>query len=452
MRFSHLSVRERLTLQFAGIFLVLLASFALAVFYSVRSTWDEALDRRLAEDLANTRTYLALSPKADPITGHVPGDVHFMAMENGKMVYHSDGWCRDFLKAGFLERAATQGVWRSPGGQSFRLKTTKMVLNGRDLKVTAAESTSEMTDALISLGGVLLTGFLIGLFFAVGTGEFMAGRALAPIGRMVVTAREITADRLSERLPVGNPNDEIGQMATVMNQTLARLETSFTQLTAYTANISHELRTPLTAIRSVGEIALQSSHTPQELREAIGSMLEEADRLARLVECFLTLARAEAGVLPLKLHEIDLADTTRAVVDLLRILADEKRQELKFEAEGPVVVRADAALIRQTLINVVDNAIRYTPHDKGISVTVRERDGQAEVLVRDVGPSIPESERSLVFERFYRREGTSSRPDGGTGLGLAIARWVVEAHHGSIGFIPSGDEGNCCRMALPQQN
>jgi heavy metal sensor kinase len=449
MRISRLSIRWRLTLQYATILLVLLGVSSFAVYYFVRTAWDDTLDDRLMQDLATVRTYLDTSPKGDPQTGHVPGDVYFMAKEGKRSVYHSDAWCRArFLKEAFTEPVDPHGVWRSSRGQGFRLKSTAMRAGGRNLRVTVAEDTADMQDALTRLWGILVTQVVVGLGCALAAGYFMAGRALAPIGRMATKAREITADRLSERLPVDNPNDEIGRMSKVMNETLARLETSFAQLRAYTGNISHELRTPLTAIRSVGEVSLQSAHSPEELREAIGSMLEEVERLARLVDCFLTLARAEAGVLPLDLQDVDLAACTQAVVDLLRVLADEKGQELSFTATGPVTIQGDAALLRQSLINVIDNAIRYTPREESIAVSVSQGHGKAEILVRDGGRPIPEEELSRFFERFYRGDGTS-RSDGGTGLGLAIARWVVEAHYGEIGFISTDREGNCCRIMLP---
>jgi len=453
LKLPRLSIRWRLTLWYGAILALLLAGFSAAVYYSVQSAWERSLADRHRHDFETVRTYLDLSPVGEGEAGHLPGDVFFMATLDNKIIYHSNAWCRAGLlkkKNKVIEPTVSQeGVWRTAHGQAFRLRSTPIYTGGRLLQVTVAEDTAEMQAALSGLWAILGATFVVGLGCAIGVGYFMAGRSLAPIGKMATKARLITAERLSERLPVDNPNDEIGQMAVVMNETLSRLETSFAQLKAYTANISHELRTPLTAIRSVGEVSLQRARGADELREAIGSMLEEVERLARLVDCFLTLARAEASAPSSNAQPLDLADCARSVVELLRVLAEEKQQELRFEAV-PVMVRVDSSLLRQTLINVVGNAIRYTPQGKRILVAVAPNADKAQVQVCDSGPAIPEGARARVFERFYREGATSDRSDGGTGLGLAIARWVVEAHDGSIEFVPAPEgEGNCCRILLP---
>jgi HAMP domain-containing protein len=284
LKLARLSIRWRLTLWYVAILAVLLAVFSSAVYYSVQSAWERSLDDRQRHDFETVRTYLDLSPVGKGDAGHLPGDVFFMAARDNKVLYHSDSWCRaGLLKRKSVEMISEQGVWRSSRGQAFRLKSAPMYTGGRVLQVTVAGHSRHAGCALHlgDPGGHLRAG---SLGCAIGAGYFMAGRSLAPIGKMATKARLITAERLSERLPIENPNDEIGRMAVVMNETLSRLETSFAQLKAYTANISHELRTPLTAIRSVGEVSLQRAHGAEELREAIGSMLEEVDA-GQLVDC-----------------------------------------------------------------------------------------------------------------------------------------------------------------------
>jgi len=285
---------------------------------------------------------------------------------------------------------------------------------------------------------------------AIGGGYLLAGRVLAPVGAMAETARKITAESLTERLPVGNPRDEFGQLARVFNDTLSRLEQAFEQLRRFTADASHELRTPLTAIRSVGEVALQRSLSGPGYREVIGSMLEEVDRLTRLVESLLTLTRGESGRIQPALEIVNLNGLSVSVVEHLRVLAEEKEQSLSFEAEANVSAACDPAILRLGLINVLDNAIKYTPTRGTIRVGVRETpSGEAVIEVDDTGLGISVAHHARIFERFYRADRGRSRESGGTGLGLATARWAVEVNGGRIELESEEGKGSRFRIVLP---
>jgi len=240
-----------------------------------------------------------------------------------------------------------------------------------------------------------------------------------------------------------NPNDELGRMAAVFNSTLARLEASFERLRTFTANTSHELRTPLMVLRSVGEVALQQPLDAESARDAIGSMLEEVDRLTRLVECLLALARAESGF-QRAAEDLELGALASPILDMMRVLAEEKGQELLFEQAAPVLARGDAATLRQALTNLVDNAIRYTPEGGHIHVRVLSlEDGTPVAEVADDGPGIPQADRARIFERFYRVQDEGSQ---GTGLGLAIARSAVEASGGRLACDAAGSGGCLFRV------
>ena len=279
-------------------------------------------------------------------------------------------------------------------------------------------------------------------------GYFLARRVLAPVGRMVDRARTITAERLGERLPVENPADELGQLAAVFNDAFARLERSFEQLRRFTADASHELRTPLTAMRSVGEVGLREHRDAAAYREIIGSMLEETDRLGRLVEGLLTLSRADGGNVSLKREAVDLAELARDVAGHLGVLAEEKRQSFAVQASGPVPAWVDRVVIRQALINLVDNAIKYTPPGGSVGIVVRDGGPGPTVEVTDTGSGIPPEHRDRVFDRFYRIDKARSRDLGGAGLGLAIARWAVEAHGGRIDLESVEGRGSTFRISL----
>jgi heavy metal sensor kinase len=299
----------------------------------------------------------------------------------------------------------------------------------------------------------ILVVLVLGLPLIVGLagvgGYVLARRALSPIDHLAGEARRITAERLHERLSVPNEHDEIGRLAAVINDTFARLESSFDQLRRFTADASHELRTPLSVIRGIGENALRETRTPPEYKDAMGSMLEEVDRLTRLVDTLLKLSRGDAGTIRLAHDVLDLGDLTREVVSSLGILAEERQQRLQVDAADNVRVSADRLVLRDALTNLVDNAIKYGPLRSTIDVRVAADGNQATLTVTDAGPGIPAEHRERIFDRFYRVDEGRSRDMGGTGLGLAIAKWAVEANGGQIS-LETATTGSVFRITLPR--
>ena len=296
---------------------------------------------------------------------------------------------------------------------------------------------------------VLVLGLPVIVVLAGGGGYVLARRALAPIDHLAGEARRITAERLHERLSVPNAHDEIGRLAAVINETFARLESSFDQLRRFTADASHELRTPLSVIRGIGELNLAETRTPQEYRDAIGSMLEEVDRLTRLVDTLLRLSRGDAGTVRLSPEVFDLGALARDVAASLGVLVEERRQRLEVEAADGVRVSADRLVLRDAITNLVDNAIKYAPAASTILVAVNGDAQHAVLEVRDEGPGIAPEHRPRIFDRFYRVDEGRSRGLGGTGLGLAIAKWAVEANGGAIGLEPAA-AGSTFRIVLPR--
>jgi heavy metal sensor kinase len=280
-------------------------------------------------------------------------------------------------------------------------------------------------------------------------GYVLARRALSPIDHLAGEARRITAERLHERLSVPNEHDEVGRLAAVINDAFARLESSFDQLRRFTADASHELRTPLSVIRGVGENVLRETRTPAEYKDAMGSMLEEVDRLTRLVDTLLKLSRGDAGTIRLTPDIFELGELTRDVVSSLSILAEERQQRLRVVAAENVRVSADRLVLRDAIANVVDNAIKYGPSRSTIDVRVDADGDHATLTVADAGPGIPAQHRERIFDRFYRVDEGRSRDTGGTGLGLAIARWAVEANGGRISLEGSGT-GSVFQIVLPR--
>jgi two-component system OmpR family sensor kinase len=304
-------------------------------------------------------------------------------------------------------------------------------------------------DALGALRLIVFVTLPIVVTLLVVGGYVITRHWLTPLDRMVAEAQRITADDLSRRLPVPNPHDELGRLASVFNVTLDRLEESFDALDRFVADASHELRTPLTTLRSVGEVGLRRSRTVEEYREIIGSMLEEAQRLQLLIQRLLELASAEGGAAAVHRTEINVAEYVGACVGELGVLAEFKNQQIKVDAQ-PTTAVTDAVIFRQALQNLVDNAIKYSPPNATIRVGVREVDSRIVVSVTDAGPGISSENRAHLMKRFFRPDRARDRNSGGFGLGLSITKAYMRVLGGTIEYESTAPVGSTFRLTLPK--
>jgi heavy metal sensor kinase len=421
------SVRWRLTLWHAGVLTLVICAFAAGIFGFVRARLYAALDRQVEADLATVETVYREETGDLGELAHRMGIAHFAVMEGSTIVYRTPGW--------------------PPSGPTpHRVR----VLRESSHHIVAARDEATVRQTLWTLGIILVAGVPCAAGLAIWGGYFLAGRMLAPVATMAETARTITAESLSARLHVENERDEFGRLAHVFNDTLARLEAAFEELRRFTADASHELRTPLAAMRSVGEVALQRSLSGPAYREVIGSMLEEVSRLTHLVESLLTLTRGDSGRIQPNFEMVSLNSLVGSVADNLKVLAEEKEQALTIDAGSPVSVRCDPVILRQGLINLLDNAIKYTPRAGTIRLAVNQRrSGEVAIEVRDSGPGIAAVHQDRIFERFYRVDDARSRDQGGVGLGLATARWAVEANGGRVELESEQGRGALFRIVLP---
>jgi heavy metal sensor kinase len=461
------SVRVRLTLAYVVAMMAVLAVYAGVVYVSVRGSLSQALDEKLHNDFSwpkemfppeKVRQLLSNEDNEEKVEEAGGGDEGSPWLqvwsENGeKCLWRT----YEAKKTPILEDAqfalGADGQIRRLSDMTppYRILTGKTQVSGVSLVIQVAESEGPMQRYIGELLWVLLLGLPIAVAIAGFGGYTLARRALAPVDRMAEQARLITAERLKERLPIDNPSDELGRLATVFNQTLMRLESSFEQMRRFTADASHELRTPLTAIRSVGEIGLRGRREPSDYKEIIGSMLEEVDRLSLLVDRLLTMSRVDSGESVLSRDRVDLAELAEEVTAQLEVLAEEKEQSVTVESHGPSQCIGDRMVLRQALLNLVDNAIKYSPIGGRIFVKVSTSpEGMAVLDVSDTGPGIPAEMRPRVFDRFYRADASRSRENGGgTGLGLSIARWAVEANGGQLTLENSEGSGATFRITLP---
>jgi heavy metal sensor kinase len=339
---------------------------------------------------------------------------------------------------------------RLPNRTRVRLASSVYHIEDQRVVLRVAYSEERLWRELGEFGQVLLLGFPIAVLLAGFGGYALARKAFAPIDSMATQAKTISAERLGDRLSIETPEDELGKLGTVFNDMLGRLQTAFDQLRRFTSDASHELRTPLTAIRSVGEVALQDQRSPAEYRDVIGSMLEEVDRLTRLAESLLALSRADTGHIQLQREVIPLLQLAKEASSVVEVLAEEKRQRIDIEGDGGLLVFVDRLILRQAIVNLLDNAIKYSPTESRVLVRVQSGgDKQAFLDVVDHGPGIPNEHQPYVFDRFYRVDRARSREWGGAGLGLSITRWEVEAHGGDITLTSEEGHGSTFRVSLP---
>jgi two-component system, OmpR family, sensor kinase len=293
----------------------------------------------------------------------------------------------------------------------------------------------------------------IAILLASGGGYFLARKSLAPVVAMGSQAGRIGAANLHERLAVQNEKDELGQLARAFNSLLDRLSQSFERQQRFMADASHELRTPVAILRGESEVALsQQTRSAEEYRESLGVLHQEAARLTHIVEDLFTLTRADAGQYPLQPRAFYLDELAAECVHSARTLAQAKKISLNFEEADEFPIHADESLLRRMMLNLLDNAIKYTPEGGRVTVRCVRSGNEYALSITDTGGGIPPELQPRIFERFFRADKARSRAEndgGGAGLGLSISRWIVEAHHGRLELTYSDSIGSTFTAYLP---
>jgi heavy metal sensor kinase len=451
------SIRLRLAAWYTLALCLMLVVYGGATFVTVRHEFLEQLDDDLYEDFETSEGLISKTPDGgvswmsdrhhDPDIDEDRGTDVWAA--NGEQIYRSRA--SSALPPPALTAASTHPRYDSlvANGTHWRTLTRTATVGGAAVVLRVARSEDRLRAQLQEILIVLVFGLpLVAMLAGVG-GYILARRALTPIDRLGTQAKRITADRLHDRLSVPNERDEIGRLAAVINETFARLEASFDQLRRFTADASHELRTPLSVIRGIGEVGLGETRSPVEYKEAIGSMLEEVDRLSTLVDTLLRLSHGDAGTVRLSREPVDLGRLTRDVVASLSVLGEERSQRITVDDAAPSVATVDRLVIREAITNLLDNAIKYSPTGSAIDVRVRTDRDRAVIEVVDQGPGIGAAYRERIFDRFFRLDDARSRENGGTGLGLAIAKWAIDMHGGHISVNENPGGGSLFRMTLP---
>ena len=401
---------------------------------AARATVDEISSRQVAVAVFDvTGELMAARDGDDDVRPRLPADQNIP--DDEPRLYNVDGEDDDLVRVG-IKRVQVQ-----PEAPPFIVHVS-----------TPLEL---LEDDLEDIRQVLLSSIPVVLLIAGGAGWFMARQSLRPVMLMADRAREIGTTNLDQRLPVTNPRDELGRLANTFNELLARISTAFTQQRQFMADASHELKTPLATIRAATDVTLQQpTRSDAEYRDALRMISDQAQRLSRIVEDMFTLARADAGHLPLRHTSFYLDEvlTDAAAAASMRGAAANVRVAVSGATD--VMCVGDEDLIRRLVNNLVDNAMRYSPGGGQVDLTLEHTtDGRARITVADRGPGMPPESLPHIFERFYRADKARSRnastEGSGVGLGLAISRWIAEAHGGTLTLLQSDARGTTFVAELP---
>jgi heavy metal sensor kinase len=460
------SVRTRLTLWYAGVLAASLIVFAVLVYYAAARIFyarqDESL-RSTAETVASA--YLqeldeerSVAKANDVVLAQMvfPNRYVEVVDSEGRVVAWSSnltGHPVNFPPEVGSEARSRRISYLAQNG----LRIAAVPLSPDPKRqlgfAVVAEPLSVIEEGLRRLRRDFLFGVPLILLFASLGGSFLARKSLLPIALMNQQTQRITAENLSAQLDVANSRDEVGQLAMTINALLARLDAAFQEQQRFIADASHELRTPLAVLRGETEVALEQERGTAEYKESLALIKDEAERLSRIVENLFILARqpVDAPSLirePVRLDEL-VADCSRAA----QVLATQKGLRLKIDGTLPAItVNGDDEMLKRTLRNLLDNAVKYTPAGGEIMIALESQNGDALIIVSDTGIGIPVEDQSRIFDRFYRVDKARSRALGGAGLGLSIARWIVEGHGGSLSVESAPGRGSVFTVELPLQD
>ena len=335
----------------------------------------------------------------------------------------------------------------------LRVWNEEIRAGGESYVIQVAAEMDDFYGALHHFALLLWISIPLLLVCAAAGGYWISTRALAPVDQITRAARNISAQNLSSRLVVPNAGDELQRLSETLNGMLERLEAAFKKITQFTADASHELRTPVAVMRTRAELALRKARSAEEYRETIEQIHAELEKTTALIEQLMFLARADSGAEVLRFVPTNVADVLREACDQGAALAEAKQIAFHEQIPGrPLWIQGDPGSLRRLFLILIDNAVKYTPAEGRVDVSLAQNDGYVVAEVRDTGIGITEADLPSVFERFYRADKARSRASGGVGLGLSIGKWIAEVHSGTIDVHSSPGQGSVFQIRLPIAN
>lgn len=457
----RLNVRWRLTLWYGAVLTAIVIGFGICVYVMMARHLMVRTDFELDEELQELLVEVGLAKDEAMLQEQLRARFyHHLAFNfqisrlDGKLLFRSAG----------LEGRGDLIPYRGlpvSNAASYRetyllpklgmMRVASRIAEGPRLHVLtqATMSLLENERELTALLMTLLAAAPLAIIAAVGGGSFLARHAMEPVHRMAAAAALITGSRLTTRIEIENPEDELGNLAATLNSMMDRLEQAVEELRRFTADAAHELRTPLAVLQTEVEIALRIPRTADEYRRVLEVTWGESKRLTKLTDQLLQLSRHDSGLQPRRLDEVPFDALVADIVDQLRVLSEKKGVVLEVGPLQEWFVTGDDIQLGQLLFNLLDNAIKFTPAGGRVTVQGQEQSGSVVVTISDTGIGIPAADLPFLGRRFYRADKSRNEKTGGTGLGLAISMAIVEAHGGTLTIESKVQAGTTVRISLP---
>ena len=462
---APLKLRTKLALSYAALFVTLLGSSGIAVYQLQAFRLRDAADDNLIDHLAGLWGYVGFDGdkaaiRFDPQNSYV---AYFLReatryyqlydARNGKLLLESGDSALQQLAlspVGVLRVAADQGIdTQTRHNVPLRFRSAVFQANGRSYLLRVGVSVEHDLASLAELRNVLI--FLLPIATAIGIpgAWWMAGRTLRPLRNLEIEASEISIQQLGRRLPQRGTKDELDSLAETFNLVLSRLEASVRQMRSFADFMAHELRTPMTVLRGDVEVELMRPDVPEEWRTHLVSHLEEFDKLSRLINRFLLIAKAETGGIQMRRERLDLRQSLASLARELEPLSQNYAVQVILTGETDVEVLVDREWMERAFLNLLDNALKFTPGGGRIQVTTRRVANTVTVEIRDSGPGISVKDLPHIFEHSYRAADAQAQNETPGGLGLALTKWVIVQHRGAIHVTSAPGEGAVFTITLP---
>jgi len=448
---AHKSIKFRLTVWYLVAITVLLVVFGTVAYYLLSKNLYRNLDDTLKTRVNELQGSIKI--EGDRVLFDRKVDEIVLIYNANGDLFQRLGPNTEFADIGETVKQALFGnksfvSAETKEGTYLRLYAAPVNVGSERMALVVGRLPNDILSVLAIFRMVMLNSSVLLLVLAGVGGWFLAGRTLKPVERMAEIARGIGESDLSRRIDVES-DDELGRLATTLNGMIARLEEAFMKQRQFVADASHELRTPLAVIQAESSLVLEKQRSQEDYRRSLELVSQEVNYMSAIVGKLLVLARSDAGSEPVSIQEVNVADLLSELTQDIEALAQEKGLRLSFDPMDGVTVRGDRVRLRQLFLNILDNALRYTPGGGTITGSVVRQEDQAVVTVGDTGIGIPEEHLPFIFDRFYRVDKVRTDGEGGTGLGLSIATSIARMHGGSIEVESRVGAGSTFRVVLP---
>ena len=453
------SVRTRLTVWYIGVLALVLVAFSIGIYLTITRTLNAQLNYDLGSTAESTSASFmrvvstgknVKAAAIDELNDHIgPDQSAAIFGSDGRAIAENPDLAGFHVTFPNPDLVSPNPLYILDDGSGRRVVVRRFGFGSPEqiYFIVISQPVAQLLHTLRTIRLILVFGTGAGLILAGLGGSFLARRSLRPVARMTEQARRMSAENIEQRLPVTDARDELGNLAATFNELLGRLDASLTQQRRFMADASHELRTPLSVMRTAVSVTLDHDRSAEEYREALTVVDEQARRLTRIVADMFTLARADTEKRPLIRTDFQLDRLVEECVRAAEILGSRKGVRVTTETVSKTAYRGDEGLLRQLILNLLDNAIKHTPSTGKVTVGLHTHDGELQIVVRDTGSGIPSEAQPHIFERFYRADKARSRSNAsefgtGAGLGLSIAQWIATQHRGEIKLAKSDDHGS----------